>query len=149
VETRAEAGGLTLRSDIAENVSTIWGDRRRILQILVNLLSNAVKFTPKGGQVEMVVRMDQDGASFQVCDTGIGMSDDEVVVALQPFRQVDSGLGRRYEGTGLGLPLVRSFVELHGGSFKITSDKGTGTTVTVRLPSRDALALESQQAAGE
>lgn len=149
VETRAEAGGLTLRSDIAENVSTIWGDRRRILQILVNLLSNAVKFTPKGGQVEMVVRMDQDGACFHVCDTGIGMSDDEIGGALQPFRQVDSGLGRRYEGTGLGLPLVRSFVELHGGSFKITSDKGAGTTVTVRLPSRDALALESQQAAGE
>ncbi|OAN44091.1 PAS domain-containing sensor histidine kinase [Paramagnetospirillum marisnigri] len=149
VETRAAMGGLTLRRTVVDPITAIRADRRRLLQILVNLLSNAVKFTPKGGVVELTVGMEGDVARFTVSDTGIGMSSDEVVVALQPFRQVDSGLGRRYEGTGLGLPLVRAFVELHGGSLDIDSDKGRGTTVTVHLPSRTESSSEPMQEAGE
>ncbi|CAA7626122.1 ATP-binding protein [Magnetospirillum sp. SS-4] len=149
VEGRAESGGLNLRVHIPEPVPRLWADRRRVLQILVNLLSNAVKFTPEGGSVEMWVNADDREVIFRIQDTGIGMSDDEVVVALEPFRQVDGGLGRRYEGTGLGLPLVRAFVELHGGSMEIASSKGAGTTVSVRLPLRSGPCAATLRAAGE
>ena len=149
VEGRVESGGLRLLVQIPEPVPRLWADRRRLLQILVNLLSNAVKFTPEGGSVEVWLIADGTSVIFKVCDTGIGMSDDEVVVALEPFRQVDGGLGRRYEGTGLGLPLVRAFVELHGGSMEIASRKGAGTTVTVRLPLRPGPCAAALKAAGE
>lgn len=134
VENRADSGGLFLGTRVAPEVPTLWADRRRLLQILVNLLSNAVKFTPEGGTVEISVEMAGEFVDFTVSDTGIGMSDDEVVVAMLPFRQVDGSLSRRYDGTGLGLPLVRAFVELHGGHLDIASRKGAGTRVTVRLP---------------
>jgi len=148
VESRADAGGLTLEIHLPDPVPTIWADRRRVLQILVNLLSNAVKFTPEGGAVEVWLLVENEELNFIVRDTGIGMSDDEVVVALLPFRQVDGTLSRRYEGTGLGLPLVRAFVELHGGTMEIVSDKGKGTSVTVRLPIKRAEG-EILRAAGE
>ncbi len=134
VEGRAEMGGLHLSIRRGDPVPLLWADRRRVLQILVNLLSNAVKFTPEGGEVEVEIRAEAEEICFIVRDTGIGMSDDEVVVAMEPFRQVDGGLSRRYEGTGLGLPLVRAFVELHGGRLAIDSSKGRGTAVTVGLP---------------
>ncbi|CUW40372.1 Signal transduction histidine kinase [Magnetospirillum sp. XM-1] len=134
VESRADAGGLFLGTHVGDDVPAMWADRRRLLQILVNLLSNAVKFTPEGGSVEVTVEVMGDEVGFTVADTGIGMSDDEVVVAMLPFRQVDGSLSRRYDGTGLGLPLVRAFVELHGGHMDIASRKGAGTKVTVRLP---------------
>ena len=134
VESRADSGGLHLAINIHSALPAIRADRRRVLQILVNLLSNAVKFTPEGGRVEVWVEAADGVVSFIVRDTGIGMTKDEVVVALEPFRQVDGSLSRRYEGTGLGLPLVRAFVELHGGDLVIDSDKGQGTMVTVRLP---------------
>ena len=73
------------------------------------------------------------GIVFDVRDTGIGMTPEEISIALQPFGQLDSGLDRRHEGTGLGLPLARSLVELNGGTLEIRSEKGRGTTVTVRL----------------
>ncbi len=149
VENRAEAAGLRLDTKVAEAVPMIWADRRRVLQILVNLLSNAVKFTPDGGKIEVWLTAEEDEVSFIVHDTGIGMSDDEVVVAMEPFRQVDGSLSRRYEGTGLGLPLVRAFVELHGGRLDIASHKGKGTSVTVRLPVRPPSSGSALQAAGE
>jgi two-component system, cell cycle sensor histidine kinase PleC len=71
---------------------------------------------------------------MSVADTGIGMSEEEIALAMQPFRQVDGSLARRYDGTGLGLPLVHSFVQMHGGGIEVHSRKGAGTTVTVRLP---------------
>ena len=109
-----------------------------------------MKFTPVGGSVEVSVEMMGDLVGFTVSDTGIGMTDDEVVVAMLPFRQVDGSLSRRYEGTGLGLPLVRAFVELHGGHLDISSTKGAGTKVTVRLPQRACPNQVGQlQSAGE
>jgi two-component system, cell cycle sensor histidine kinase PleC len=110
------------------------GDPVRVKQILLNLLSNAVKFTGSGGQVSLRVRPDHDRILIEVADTGIGMSAEGIAIALQPFGQVDSQLSRRAGGTGLGLPLVRSFVELLHGTLDVRSREGEGTTVSVRLP---------------
>jgi signal transduction histidine kinase len=149
VENRADAGGLRLETNIPDAVPTVRADRRRILQILVNLLSNAVKFTPEGGKVEVWLTADDRYVSFIVRDTGIGMTEDEVTIALEPFRQVDGSLSRRYEGTGLGLPLVGALVGQHGGTLEISSNKGHGTIVTVQIPIHQSESDAVLQAAGE
>ena len=110
-------------------------DPTRLSRILQQLVSNAVKFTPAGGHITLSAR--RDGAGFialTVADTGIGMRAEDIPVALSPFSQVDSSLSRRYEGTGMGLPLCKSIIELHGGRLEIASAPGQGTTVTVLLP---------------
>ena len=110
-------------------------DETRLTQILLNLLSNAIKFTELGGSIDVMARRAGDGGiEFVVRDTGCGMTPGEVEVALEPFRQVDSGLARRHQGTGLGLPLARKLAELHGGRLTVESQKGRGTTVSVALP---------------
>jgi signal transduction histidine kinase len=104
-------------------------------QVLINLLSNAVKFTPPGGRVTVTNRRLSDGSiEIAVSDTGIGMAPEEIPKALAPFGQVDGHLSRRYEGTGLGLPLAQRLIQGHGGTLKIESEKGVGTTVVVQLP---------------
>jgi len=109
-------------------------DERRLKQVLLNLLTNAIKFTGADGAVVLCVRRTEDrGLLFEVHDTGIGMTPEEITIALQPFGQLDTGFNRRHDGTGLGLPLARSLVELHGGSLRIDSEKGRGTTVAVLL----------------
>lgn len=138
VETRARGGGVRLEAEIAADLPALVADRRRCLQILVNLLSNAVKFTAEGGSVTLAAAPSGEGIALHVRDTGIGMTADEIAVALEPFRQVDGSLARQYEGTGLGLPLARSMAELHGGALTVDSRKGEGTTVTVWLPLRAA-----------
>ena len=98
-------------------------------------MSNAIKFTDAGGSVTLTIRRLRDGGiAFDVRDTGLGMTPDEIKIAMEPFGQVDGSLGRRHEGTGLGLPLARRLAELHGGSLDIDSDQGHGTVVTVILP---------------
>ncbi|MBR9970452.1 PAS domain-containing sensor histidine kinase [Magnetospirillum sulfuroxidans] len=134
VETRAQSGKLRLRSEIEPDLPVFHGDRRRCLQILVNLLSNAVKFTPEGGSVTVSAAHENTGICLRVTDTGIGMSESEIQLALEPFRQVDGSLSRQYEGTGLGLPLAKSMTELHGGTLIVSSRKGEGTEVMVWLP---------------
>lgn len=109
-------------------------DQLRIKQVLLNLLSNAVKFTPEGGSIILVADSDSTAITLSVTDTGIGMAPDHVARAMQPFAQIDSSLARRYPGTGLGLPLAKSFVDLHGGTMTVESVVGRGTTVTVVLP---------------
>jgi signal transduction histidine kinase len=130
----ANAASVTLEVQPPAESVFIHGDATRIRQIFLNLLSNAVKFTPAGGGVVLSGRADEDGFMFTVTDSGIGMTEDEAVMALQPFRQIDSSLSRRYQGTGLGLPLTKSLVSLHGGAMDIKSAPGQGTTVTVWLP---------------
>jgi two-component system, cell cycle sensor histidine kinase PleC len=104
-------------------------------QILVNLLSNAIKFTAPGGMVRLNVRPGPDGAIIlRVEDTGIGMSAEQIPIALAPFGQIDAGLDRKYDGVGLGLPLTKRLVELHGGRIDIDSEPGKGTAVSVHLP---------------
>ncbi len=124
---------------------SIIGDETRLRQIAVNLLSNAVKFTPEGGSVAIGVGMDDKaGLCITVADTGIGMSADEIEHALEHFRQVDNSFTKRFEGTGLGLPLARQFAELHGGSLSIESQPGEGTAVHVWLPAK-CVAIEAAE----
>jgi signal transduction histidine kinase/HAMP domain-containing protein len=112
----------------------VYGEKAKLRQVFLNLLSNAIKFTESGGAVRVIIEPREDSVLVTVADTGIGMTPEEVQIALTPFGQVDSRLERKYEGTGLGLPLARSLVELHGGSLKIESEKGSGTKVRVKLP---------------
>jgi signal transduction histidine kinase len=106
-----------------------------VKQMLINLLANAVKFTPRGGQVTVRVQQDSAGAiALMITDTGIGISETDMAKVMEPFGQADGSLRRRYDGTGLGLPLVRSFVELHGATFDLDSRVGAGTTAVVRFP---------------
>jgi len=137
VRERAEVAKLKLSNTINEKVPHILADSRRIQQILLNLLSNAVKFTPKGGEVDVSATLESDGAVLlRVSDTGIGMDVQELAKAMMKFGQVDSGLARKHEGTGLGLPLTELLVELHDGIFEINSDPGKGTVVTARFPAK-------------
>lgn len=137
VRGRANAGGLALTVDLPPHLPRLVGDTRLIKQILINLLSNAVKFTPEGGTVDLSACIAEDGGlRFAVTDTGIGMAAAEIPIALEPFRQVDSSIARRHQGTGLGLPLVKRLAELHGGSLEINSVVSAGTTVAVTFPAR-------------
>jgi signal transduction histidine kinase len=110
-------------------------DPMRLRQVLINLLSNAVKFTVDDGRVSVTARYKVGGSlDVTIRDTGIGMTEAEIKVALEPFGQVESSFSRSYEGTGLGLPLARQLVELHGGQLRISSIKGKGTTVEIQIP---------------
>ena len=116
-------------------------DKRKLKQLLVNLLTNAIKFTDAGGLVALRASCRADrGFEFQVADTGIGIAPEDIPKALSQFGQVDSDLGRRHEGTGLGLPLAKCLAELHGGSLDLQSQIGIGTTVTVRFPAERIVA---------
>jgi signal transduction histidine kinase len=117
VRERAEDAGLTLSVDTPPSLPALHADDRALKQILINLLSNAIKFTPSGGRVHIEAGQDQDGGLvITVSDTGIGIAEEDMESVLQPFIQVDTALSRKYEGTGLGLTLTRSLVELHDGA---------------------------------
>jgi signal transduction histidine kinase len=124
----------TLKVDIQDNLPLVRADKRLMKQVLLNLLSNAIKFTPPGGHVTVLASETRDGIALQVRDTGIGMGAVELQTAFSPYGQVDSKIARQYQGTGLGLPISRSLVELHGGSLTAASVPGAGTTMTVCLP---------------
>ncbi|HXP30076.1 MAG TPA: HAMP domain-containing sensor histidine kinase [Stellaceae bacterium] len=140
VKERAGSGKLTIGVAGADQPLLIWGDERKMKQITINLLSNAVKFTPAGGSVTVGWSLLSDGkCNLVVADTGIGIAPENLSKVLEPFAQADSALNRRYEGTGLGLPLTRRLVELHGGSMTLASELGRGTTVTVEIPAERVL----------
>ena len=135
LDERAKSQGLTLNVNIARNLPRLQADERRMRQILLNLLTNAVKFTPERGSITVNAWRDESGdLLLSVKDTGIGMMPQDIPKALAPFEQIDSGLSRKQEGTGLGLPLTKSLVERHDGTMTIESALGQGTTVIVRLP---------------
>lgn len=139
-------GALTITTKAEDNLPVLLVDRRALRQILLNLLSNAIKFTHAGGQVTAQSALDIDGSLvIAVSDNGIGIPEEEIDTLLKPFGLAESGLRHDHEGTGLGLPLSRSLMELHGGSLTIASEVGVGTTVTLRFP-RDRVVRE---AAGE
>jgi len=147
VRERAENAGLNLIADISPDLPTLNADERMVKQVLLNLLSNAIKFTAAGGSVRVVARVDdKDGVMIQVVDNGIGIAAADIERALQPFEQIDSSLHRKYQGTGLGLPLARSMCELHGGRFAIESTVGRGTTVTAHFPPERSLRKASAPA---
>jgi len=135
IAPRAERAKLRLEVRLTDNIPAIRVDKTKIKQILINLLSNAVKFTPEGGRVSLVAELAENGEFlFLVGDSGIGIAFDDMARAMAPFGQVDSRLSRKYEGTGLGLPLAKNLTELHGGNFELVSQPEVGTTATVRLP---------------
>jgi PAS domain S-box-containing protein len=148
---QAAVGGVRLSLDLAADLPRLRADAMRLKQIVLNLLSNAVKFTPAGGRVTLSARRAAAGAiEIAVADTGIGMNDSEIDLALQPFRQIESAMARKHEGTGLGLPLVKAFTELHGGAFELSSVHGEGTVARVTLPaSRVAAMTASADGPGE
>jgi signal transduction histidine kinase len=125
---------IALAAEIPPGTPFIRGDALRLRQVLINLVSNAVKFTDAGHVTVSVACDAASGFSFTIADTGIGMSTAEIVVALEPFGQIDNALSKKNEGTGLGLPLAQRLIELHGGRLEIESVKGVGTTVRVYLP---------------
>jgi signal transduction histidine kinase len=132
-----------LRSEVANDCPILHADSRAVRQILLNLLSNAVKFTPAEGSVTIgIARNGGDGIHISIVDTGIGMTEAEAAKAFELYGQVESDLTKKNKGTGLGLPLVKSLAELHGGSLSLVSQKGKGTTVTVFLPWHSDLPIE-------
>ena len=135
VRERAENRGLTLMSDVPAEPPGLLGDGRRIKQIVINLLTNAIKFTESGGTVRAEVALEPDGALLiSVSDSGIGIAPDDIPKALERFGQVDNELSREQEGTGLGLNICTSLMEMHGGTLELESEVGVGTTVTLRFP---------------
>jgi signal transduction histidine kinase len=132
---RAAKGGIALVNQVTSGLPRVRADETAVKQILLNLLSNAVKFTPAGGTVTVSAAAGRDGMMrLTVADTGIGIAAADLARVLEPFRQVDRTLARRYEGTGLGLAITKRLVDLHGGSLSIDSTPDKGTAVTVRLP---------------
>ena len=137
VHDRAEHESLTLISTLPHDLPRLWADSRCIKQVLVNLLGNAVKFTGKGGSVIVGGMVTQSGdMEISVTDTGIGIAAEHLSKVMAPFAQADSGMARRYEGSGLGLPLSRQFMELHDGSLRLDSTLGVGTVVTLTIPQK-------------
>jgi signal transduction histidine kinase len=143
VEGAAADAGLVLREDIGyATLPRLRGDQRRIKQILLNLLSNAIKFTPAPGVVTIAARRHGQALVMTVSDTGIGIAPADLAKALEPFGQIDNRLARAYQGTGLGLPLSRQLMEVHGGSLELDSEVGHGTTVTLTLPAERLVPVE-------
>ncbi|MBI3706345.1 MAG: PAS domain S-box protein [Proteobacteria bacterium] len=139
--TQASAAGLTLAAAIAPDLPPAHADEEAIRRILFNLLSNALKFTPRGGAITVSVSQIPSGdIELSVADTGIGIAAEDLAKLMQPFTQIENVYQRKHQGTGLGLTLVRSLVELHGGSIKIDSMPDHGTVVTVRLAAARILA---------
>jgi len=131
---RAVNAGLTITPDLPDRLPLLLADERRMRQIVLNLLSNAVKFTDEGGSVIISARADADGFVISVRDSGIGMTPDELERVMEPFVQADARLSRKYEGSGLGLPLTKALVEAHGGTLTLVSESGRGTVATVTFP---------------
>jgi signal transduction histidine kinase len=135
MQPHAATAGLELCPELPASPCMFRGDGAKVRQIAFNLMSNAIKFTPAGGRVDVRIEIRDDGGiDLTVRDTGVGMAPTDIPLALQPFIQLDSRLSRRYEGTGLGLPLTASLVELHGGRLVLDSALGQGTSATAAFP---------------
>jgi two-component system cell cycle sensor histidine kinase PleC len=138
----AQTAGVTLTDAIDPSLPPVRGDSVKLRQVFTNLISNALKFTHSGGSVVVAASATPDGGvAVEIRDSGIGMSEQEVTVALTPFGQVDASHARWREGTGLGLPIASALVQLHDGNLAIRSEKGAGTAVLVTLPSRHRLSI--------
>ncbi|WP_374367071.1 PAS domain-containing sensor histidine kinase [Dongia sp.] len=135
IQQRLQTQGLSLSLDLPARLPRVNADKRKLKQILANLLANAVKFTPQGGRIILGAGINAAGdLELSVTDTGIGIAPEQIERVLQPFAQVDSGLNRKYEGTGLGLTLSQGLARLHGGELRLESELGAGTRAYVTLP---------------
>ena len=143
VKSAADEAGLALHEVLADaELPRLRGDQRRVKQILLNLLSNAIKFTPGPGVVTIAARRQGDTVVISVADTGIGIAPEDLEKALEPFGQIDNRLARAYEGTGLGLPLSKQLMEVHGGSLRLDSQPEVGTTVWLTFPAERTMPLD-------
>jgi signal transduction histidine kinase len=150
VSQRASEAGIEVTTQIPSDLPPVRADEVRLKQIVLNLLSNAVKFTPAPGSVTILAaRQNDGGVSITVTDTGIGMTKEQLKVALEPFGQIDSSLARKHEGTGLGLPLVDALARKHGGALIVDSAPGRGTRATITLPPDRVLARAGAPALAE
>lgn len=147
VSPRAELAKVELVPEIPKEHYLLHTDGKKVKQVLLNLLSNAVKFTPEGGKISVTLWQDvmDNSLSVEVKDSGIGIAEKDISKALSPFGQVDSALSRKYEGTGLGLPLTKKFVEIMGGAFEIESEEGKGTAIRFSLPLKNAVIAEAKE----
>ena len=132
--------GVVLKEDVAADLPAVKGDAGKLRKVFSSLIGNALKFTPPAGSVTVEARALDNTVLVRVRDTGLGMSKEEIAVALTPFAQVDASRSRWREGTGLGLPIAKALVQLHGGRLEIRSAKSLGTEVLVRLPAAIATA---------
>ena len=150
VKERAGHAGVELLNQLPDDIPRLYADERKIKQILLNLLSNAVKFTPSGGSVTVRASINPvTGYTIEVVDTGIGIGIalEDIPKALTQFGQIDSSLNRKYEGTGLGLPLSEALAKLHDGRLDLRSSPNIGTTVSLVLPPERIAGPDSQAAA--
>lgn len=136
----ASEAHVDLRTDIAADLPLIRGDADKLRKIFMNIISNALKFTPASGIIDVIAHRSVSGGTIvAVRDSGLGMTAEEIDVAITPFGQVDGGRSRWREGAGLGLPIAKALVELHGGLLEIRSKKGSGTDVVIAFPARDSV----------
>jgi signal transduction histidine kinase len=145
IELEASRAGIALEIALDGGLPLLRADARRVRQVLLNLLSNAVKFTPRGGAIRLMAIRRGGELAIAIADTGIGIAAQDIPRALERFGQVDSSLSRKYDGTGLGLPLARRLMEQHGGRLDLESAVGIGTTVTASFPGERL--VEARQAA--
>lgn len=140
--SRAFSGGIEIKCDIEKDLPPLHSDPRLLRQVLINLVSNAVKFSRRGGEIKISAELERDGhMRIMVKDNGIGIPKHKIKQALEPFGQINDSAhaAHEHQGTGLGLPLAKAMVELHGGSLSLESDSGRGTSVTLTFPPRRVL----------
>jgi signal transduction histidine kinase len=148
VAPQARARHIIVSNRIARNLPMLRGDDRRLTQIMLNFVANAVKFSNDGGRVELDAFLDEDGSfAVMVRDNGIGIAEADIPRVMQIFQQADHGHARRYGGTGLGLPLAKKLIELHGGSLVLESKPDSGTRIIARFPASRVIAVAEAPAA--
>jgi two-component system cell cycle sensor histidine kinase PleC len=134
VKARADEKSIRLVTELDDSIPDMTADPRAFKQVILNLLSNAVKFTPEEGRVTIRSFEYESRLALQVADTGIGIPKEDLPRLGRPFEQIESQHSKSHQGTGLGLALSKSLVEMHGGEMKIDSELGEGTTVTIIVP---------------
>jgi len=137
VKERAARRGITVKLEVDERLDKWVADERKFRQIMLNLLSNALKFTLEGGQISVTAGRDGSNMVVAVTDTGVGIRPEDQALIFEEFQQAGSDYTKKAEGTGLGLALTRKFVELHGGTIRVESAEGKGSTFTFTLPERE------------
>jgi signal transduction histidine kinase len=146
VTTAYRERSTTVVLDRQSALPNLWGDQRMFTQMVMNLLSNAIKYTPNRGRVQVTGVLAENGSfRLSVSDTGIGMTDKEILEAFEPFRRIDHALTSNFEGIGLGLPLTKAMIEMHGGKLEIASISNHGTTATLVFPADRVRGPERRQ----
>jgi len=141
LKLRAAGRGITIHEVFEQGMPKIWGDERAIRQIVLNLLSNSIKFTPQGGEIWLKVGWTAAGGQYlSVKDTGPGIPENEIPIVLDTFGQGSNAIKSAEQGAGLGLPIVKSLIELHGGTFSLKSKLREGTEVVVTFPPERVMA---------